>query len=412
VADPAKVLFRDPSYDGQLVRTLAAASVQAADLGEALATARRVGKLNGRSWYDAWSRTAAQARSAGDTAHGSGNQVTARHAYLRASEYYRQAYYFVRADLDDPRLHDGYRGHVGAFLAATQLMDHPCEQVRIPYEGSTLGGYLFAPDSTGAPRATVVFPCGYDSTAEAGWVNVPPALQRGYNVLVFEGPGQGEALFTQRLSFRPDFEQVLTPVLDWLLARPEVDKFRVALVGRSFGGYLAPRGAAFEGRLAALVCDPAQPDMSARIPVGLAGKMAVPVVTAQTRFSGRRAEFFGARMAAHGLTSIEQYFAELRRFTMLPYASQITCPTLIIEAEHDFAGGGGQILRDAMTAPADLVRLTEAQGADGHCAGLGQEIWAEAVYAWLQKTLSAARRTLEAGHPATGQPRGWRSPLL
>ena len=41
MADPAKVLFRNASYDGQLMRTLAAVLAGSADLGEALATARR-----------------------------------------------------------------------------------------------------------------------------------------------------------------------------------------------------------------------------------------------------------------------------------------------------------------------------------------------------------------------------------
>jgi dienelactone hydrolase len=180
---------------------------------------------------------------------------------------------------------------------------------------------------------------------------------------------------------------VLAPVLDWLLTRPEVQPDALVLIGRSFAGYLAPRAACFDHRLAALVCDPAQPDMGARIPGGLAGELAVPVVKAQMRMSADRAEFFGARMASHGLDSIEKYFAELRRFTMLPHAPQITCPTLITEAEHDFAGGGGQTLIDALTAPSQLVQLTEHQGADGHCGGLGQEIWPEVVYHWLRDTL-------------------------
>jgi pimeloyl-ACP methyl ester carboxylesterase len=136
-----------------------------------------------------------------------------------------------------------------------------------------------------------------------------------------------------------------------------------------------------------LVCDPAQPDLGVRIPGGLAGAIAAPVVTAQMRMSADRAEFFRARMAAHGLDTIEKYFTELRRFAMLQHAPQITCPTLIIEAEHDFAGGGGQTLIDALAAPAQLVQLTEQQGADGHCGGLGQEIWSEVVYRWLRNTL-------------------------
>jgi dienelactone hydrolase len=389
MADPAKIYFRDPFYDGQLARTLAAATAQAADLGEALATARRVGKLSGASWLEAWSATAAAAREVGDRALIAGDPVSAQQAFLRASEYFRQAYYFIRTDLDDPRLQQAYADHVATFAQAVALMGPAARAVRIPYADTTVKGYFFAASGDG-PRATLVFPCGYDSTAEAGWVNVPDALARGYNALVFEGPGQGEALIIARLFFRPDFEAVLTPVIDWLLTQPDVDPAKVVLIGRSFAGYLAPRGAAFEHRLAALVCDPAQPEMAARLPQGPVAKIAAPVVKAQMRISAGRAEFFGARMAAHGLHSIADYFAELRRFSMLDVAAQITCPTLIVEAEHDFAGGSGELLRSALTCPAELIALTEAQGADGHCAGLGQQVWAQAVYSWLAQTLRDA----------------------
>ena len=132
-------------------------------------------------------------------------------------------------------------------------MDHLAEAVRIPYDSTTLNGYLFTPDDAGEARPTVIFPCGYDSTAEAGWANVPAAVERGYNALVFEGPGQGDSLYTQRLFLRPDFEHVLNPVLDWLVTRPEAHPDALVLIGRSFAGYLAPRAACFDHRLAALV---------------------------------------------------------------------------------------------------------------------------------------------------------------
>jgi dienelactone hydrolase len=99
-------------------------------------------------------------------------------------------------------------------------MDHPADEVRIPYEGTTLHAFLFAPAGDATPRGTVLMPCGYDSTAEEGWAFVPDALARGFRVLVFEGPGQGEALMVRHLTFRPDFENVLTPVIDWLQAQP------------------------------------------------------------------------------------------------------------------------------------------------------------------------------------------------
>jgi dienelactone hydrolase len=386
MGDPQRVHFRDPGYDGQLVRTLAVAPEHAADLGEALATARRIPKPSGVTWHDAWTRTATDAAAAAAAARAAGDRVSARRAYLRASEYHRQSFYFLRGDLDDPRLLRAYREHVATFEAALALMDQPAAAVSIPYEGTTVNGYFFAPDDSGQPRATVVFPAGYDSTA-ASWADAAGALARGYNALVFEGPGQGGVLIEQRLYFRPDWEQVVTPVLDWLVGRSEVDPGGIVLVGRSFAGYLAPRAAAYEQRVAALVCDPAQPRMSARIPRGLVGRVAAPVVRAQMRFDADRAEFFRSRMATHGLRSVGAYFAELRRYDMLDVADRIRCPTLIIEAEDDFAGGSGSELRDAMTAPVELVNLTAAQGASGHCAGLGQEIWAGTVYPWLHRVL-------------------------
>ena len=390
MSDPARIHFADPDRDGQLARTLSMAVVHAADLGEALAAARRIRSPHRDAWFDSWAQAAEDAERAAADATAAGDRVSARHALLRGSEYRRQSWYYLRSDLTDPRLREGYRRHVEDFVAATRMMDHPAEQVRVPYAGTTLTGYLFTPDGSGARRPTIVSLCGYDSTAEYGWADVPPALDRGYTVLVVEGPGQGGALIEQGLTLRPDFERVLTPVLDWLVTRPEVDPAAIVLMGRSFAGYLAPRAAAAEHRIAALVCDPAQPEMSARLPRGAAARLAAPVVRVQMRRDAGRREFFGARMAAHGLSDVGDYFAELRRFSMLPAAGRISCPTLIVEAEHDFAGGSGRQLLEAMAAPAELVRLRAADGAGGHCGGLGQQRWAGTVYPWLHRVLGGS----------------------
>ena len=53
------------------------------------------------------------------------------------------------------------------------------------------------------------------------------------------------------MPFRHDWERVVTPVVDYALIRPEVDATRLALLGWSLGGYLAPRAAAYDPRLAA-----------------------------------------------------------------------------------------------------------------------------------------------------------------
>ena len=82
------------------------------------------------------------------------------------------------------------------------------------------------------------------------------AIARGCNAITFDGPGEGASLHRQHLYFRADWEKVVTPVVDWLVARPEVDTDKIALQGISQGGYWAPRAAAFEHRLSALVADP------------------------------------------------------------------------------------------------------------------------------------------------------------
>jgi alpha-beta hydrolase superfamily lysophospholipase len=84
---------------------------------------------------------------------------------------------------------------------------------------------------------------GMDGYVEECYWGVAAALERGHNCLAFDGPGQGGMLRQREVPFRPDWEAVVTPVLDFALKRTEVDPERIALVGRSFGGYPAPRTA-------------------------------------------------------------------------------------------------------------------------------------------------------------------------
>jgi pimeloyl-ACP methyl ester carboxylesterase len=81
-----------------------------------------------------------------------------------------------------------------------------------------------------------------------------PAADRGWNCLVFEGPGQWGPVFDQPpLLLRPDWEKPVTAVADYAETRPEIDTQRLALIGYSLGGYLAPRAAAMEPRIRACI---------------------------------------------------------------------------------------------------------------------------------------------------------------
>ena len=116
-----------------------------------------------------------------------------------------------------------------------------------------MDGYLVRPDASGTPRPTVLFLGGADSWAEElyfmGGTEFPA---RGMNVVMVDTPGRGSSLRFKKLYSRPDYEVPVKAILDLLAERPDVDAERIGLVGVSFGGYYAPRAAAFEPRVKAV----------------------------------------------------------------------------------------------------------------------------------------------------------------
>src|SRR5262249_46637711 len=128
---------------------------------------------------------------------------------------------------------------------------------------SALEGFFLRVDDTRRKRPLLILNNGSDGAAHDMWPQGGAgAIARGYNCLIFDGPGQGYALWKQKLYFRPDWEKVITPVVDYALTRPEVDPKRIALQGLSQGGYWVPRAVAFEHRIAAAIADPGVVDVA------------------------------------------------------------------------------------------------------------------------------------------------------
>jgi Esterase FrsA-like len=389
----------DDEFDEQLGRTLVAAATECADLGEAMATADRITPGDFNSWYQEWRRMGDQVSAEGEESLAGGHALDAAGCFLRASEYYRQAFFFARDDLDTPRLRDTYAAHRQAFRAALPLLAVDVTAVAIPYQDFFLQGYLCRPDASGLSRPTVICPAGYDSTAEAGYsFSAVAALRRDMNCLVYEGPGQGGVLYEQRRYLRPDYEVVLTAVLDWLVAQPGVDGRRLVPFGRSFAGYLVARGATREHRVAALVCDPVEYDFAAtlrgRLGHGLWARLQADDPSLDAVFEALLADphqrkGLVSRMVAHGTSSMRSYLRELSRFSIVGLADRITCPTLALEAEGDVANLGQlDSFVSALTCPVTTHRFTAAEGAGGHCEGLGQRRLERLAYGWIQSVLA------------------------
>ncbi len=90
---------------------------------------------------------------------------------------------------------------------------------------------------------TLVVHGGFDSTLEELYsFAAAPALERGYNCLTFEGPGQGNVIRKQKIPFRHDWEKVVTPALEFMLSKMEfhVDPKHIGLMGISMGDIWQP----------------------------------------------------------------------------------------------------------------------------------------------------------------------------
>jgi predicted esterase YcpF (UPF0227 family) len=63
------------------------------------------------------------------------------------------------------------------------------------------------------------------------------------------------------LTYRPDWEVPTRYAVDYVVSRGDVDAGRLAITGHSMGGYFAPRAAAYEKRITAVVANSLTPEL-------------------------------------------------------------------------------------------------------------------------------------------------------
>ena len=396
-----KFLFDDESFSFETLRAAGFANYGGADLGEILTTAQAIPEGDEVAWHREWKATAERVDALGRASLAAGRRVSAREALLRASNYFRTAEFYRRDDpKNDPEVTELSARSRDAFVAAAGLFDFGFEPIEIPYEGTTLPGYLYTVDNS--PRPTIVYNSGYDSTLEESYFAIgAAALARGYNVLAFDGPGQGAALRKQGLVFRPDWEAVITPVLDFALTRPEIAPDRIALFGYSLGGYLVARAAAFDQRPAAVILDDGIYDFYAAIknsvPPFLAqwiedgrDDAALPVMAMLRSFNTQIRWAMRNGVWAMGVDSDAALAREFRRYTLDGIADQITSATLVLDAENDqfFKGQPAGVAEALTKAPTTYVALREAEGAGEHCHMGAMSRANQVIFDWLDETLA------------------------
>jgi pimeloyl-ACP methyl ester carboxylesterase len=398
-----KLIFKDTSFSFELLRALGHAVSGGADINECLETAYRIKERDFKGWYQEWRQTAEQVAKIGDECLTAGHKVSAREAYLRASNYYRTAEFYLHEGGNSQEALDTWRQSRNCFQKAGRLLDTPPEILQIPYENTTLPGYFFRCIDDSTPRPTLIAISGFDGTSEELYFEIGlAALSRGYHVLIFEGPGQGGALREQSLYFRPDWEKVVTPVIDYLVTRPEMDSSRIALIGYSFGGYLAPRAAAFEHRLAACVANGGIYSFfdgavmkNKPLPVWMQRELMKKeslLINCGTRLVMR----FNTELRwaiQDGLWKFDVdtphcLLQKYREYTLDGVVEQIRCPVLVCDSEEEhFFGKQAEILYEKLTGPKEYMLFTKKEYAGTHCQSGAWLRSNQRILDWLDRVL-------------------------
>lgn len=390
--------FTNPTFEMIFLTSLGRAYHSGGNIGKVLYLTRQVEDGNFESAYTAFLQAGDEDRALAEQSASAGHRESARQAYLWAQNFYDSATYFIDGSKDPSRFLPTWELLYDCWLKSISLFDPQIEAIRIPYEGAELHGFYIKGKSTEKKRPLLILSNGSDGSLLDMWLwGGAGGVARGYDCLTFDGPGQGYALWKQKLYFRPDWEKVITPVVDYAVSRKDVDSKRIALQGISQGGYWVPRALAFEKRIAAGIADPGVVDVATSwtesLPPPLLGLLK----------AGRKTEFdsyldkgmnpatranLNFRMRPFGFNSFYDTYKAVMEYNLRGVTENITCPMLITEpANEAYWPGQSQKLYDLLKGPKKLVRFSEADGADLHCEVKGTGIRDLQVFNWLDETL-------------------------
>jgi len=143
---------------------------------------------------------------------------------------------------DDPRIIPTRKKFLQFALEHWGIKDS--DPFTIPYEQDSRKISLYASRfTTDHPKGTNVIFGGSDSYIEKFIPILMVILEKGYEIVVFEGPGQGRVLIEQQVPLTAEWQKPVKPVLDYF----NLDD--VTAIGISMGGYMVLKAAAYEPRI-------------------------------------------------------------------------------------------------------------------------------------------------------------------
>ncbi len=394
--------FRDDEFDYQLIRALGVADYGGSTVGECLGVVAEITDGSPRSWAAGFERLARRIEDRGRACLDAGRRVSGRDHLLRASTYYRTAEYYTEEGFEGGSHRTGERSH-DCFSRAAALLDPPVEVIEAPFEGGTLPGYLVRPRSAAGTGIDGRYPTlvgvgGFDSSAEELYFHLgAPGAERGWNVFVFDGPGQpGCMRRNPAMTFRPDYEVPITAVLDDLCRRDDVDQNRLALAGQSFGSYFAARGAATDTRVRALVANPPVVDMSRYMEAWVGTEVfrmtrdvrPEDVIGVPEDLMPRQMQWgIAAICLRFGVPSFHAWRDAMLAYRLGGLASAILCPVLALIGDREGPEPLAQfdVFVGEVGGPVTPVVFTAEDGASAHCQSDNIRLSAQVTFDWLDQ---------------------------
>jgi dipeptidyl aminopeptidase/acylaminoacyl peptidase len=211
--------------------------------------------------------------------------------------------------------------------------------------GLTLAGTLTMPASrTGRVAAvvTVTGSGGQDRDGnQPGMRDYQPFREiadtlgrRGIAVLRLDDRGMGGSDLGPLTATTADFADDIRAAIAWLSARPEIDPARIAIVGHSEGGIIAPMIAAADPSLAGIVimAGSASPG---RVIVKQQQEYAVDSMVRLTG-AARAAALAQSARATDSLAASMPWFRFFMEYDPTPAARNVSVPTLILHGDLDY----------------------------------------------------------------------------
>jgi pimeloyl-ACP methyl ester carboxylesterase len=314
--------FTNQTYHFETLRALGYVPWGGADTGEVLETVKLITEGDAQSWYAAWTATADRVLALAERTR---DPLSKSGAYLRAHNYQRTGEFLLPPD--DPKRPGSWERTLAYFDRGLDTGGIRHERIAVPYAPGKLRA-LYLPGSQTKPLIVIVG--GFDSILEELYLVLGAGLmQRGYSVLAYEGPGQGEALRKYGLTFTPEWEKPTRAVLDEFL-RTHARPTKIVLVGMSLGGYFAPRAAAFEDRIDGVVAFDTCFDFAES-----AGRSFAAAKNPQAASNPDVQWGYANARWTMGTTGIEDTIRAFAPYTLAPVAARIRQDVLILAGTED-----------------------------------------------------------------------------